>query len=140
MDPITALGVASNVLQFVDAGTKIIFTAYELFKSPRDSVKEHEEMEDIASDLQGLLESLKSQLRKTADPTLEKFTSDCLRLNTELLDVLDKMKIKGKRHRIFESLAVASKFQLKKGRIVALEVRINRLRDHICDKMILPAL
>lgn len=47
MDPLTALGLASNVVQFIDFGLKVISKARQLGESVDGTLKENSEIEDV---------------------------------------------------------------------------------------------
>ena len=46
LDPLTAIGLASAIVQFVDYGSKVIGMASEMYKSADGALKDNAELED----------------------------------------------------------------------------------------------
>jgi hypothetical protein len=52
LDPLTALSLAGNIVQFVDFSTKLLAKGHELYKSADGTSVGYSELEAIAKDLQ----------------------------------------------------------------------------------------
>lgn len=50
MDPLTALSLAGNIIQFVDFGGRLLGGAGEIYHSAEGSLKVHDELELVATD------------------------------------------------------------------------------------------
>ena len=60
MDPLTALGLAGNIVQFIDFSCKILSDSYEIYRA--GSTSEHEEIDFIATDLSTLADRIQHGL------------------------------------------------------------------------------
>lgn len=60
MDPLTALGLAGNIVQFIDFSCKILSDSYEIYRA--GSTSEHEEINFIATDLSTLADRIQHGL------------------------------------------------------------------------------
>ncbi len=63
LDPLTALSIASSIVQFVDYGSKLLSKSYELYESADGTTIGNAELEVIAKDLQDLNEWIQCPLR-----------------------------------------------------------------------------
>jgi hypothetical protein len=54
LDPLTALSLASSVIQFVDFGIKLFRSGRELYGSSNGSSVGNQDLDTIAKDLKGL--------------------------------------------------------------------------------------
>jgi len=58
MDPLTALSLAGNGIQFVELAPSLLSQGYELYKSTSGKLQAEEELELITSDLSGLINKI----------------------------------------------------------------------------------
>jgi hypothetical protein len=114
MAGLAALGLASNVVQFVDFGLKLFSEAHELYKSTQGSRNEDLELESITLDLKRLAQNLHSTAKPSPghsrprklsedEATLQKLAIGCEELANELLKLLDDLKVKGPQNRKWKS-------------------------------------
>ena len=110
MDPLTALGLASNIVQFVDFTSKLISTTQKLYVSSSGAKDEHLELEILARNIQDLAEHAKSRLGGVSGPailskedgTLLDLSDQCIEVSNQLLSLLESVKVKGQ-HRGWDS-------------------------------------
>ncbi|OCK90763.1 uncharacterized protein K441DRAFT_698929 [Cenococcum geophilum 1.58] len=100
LDPITAVGIASNVAQFVDFGFKIFSKSGELYKSASGLTVDDEELSSIATNFENLamfakgLPSLhNSKGCSDSEQALFSIANSCTALAGELKGVLDKIRV-----------------------------------------------
>jgi hypothetical protein len=74
MDPLTALGLASNIVQFVDFTSKLISTAHSLYTSTSGAKAEHLELEALANTLRGLADNAAPPSQGTKNVSFEEST------------------------------------------------------------------
>lgn len=141
MDPLSALALAGNVLQFIEFTTKLLSTGAEVYKSATGTVNANLALEDISQQLSSLSSRLcigegntrgsasEIALRSIADLC----NADCARL----LSVLNDLKIKDGSQRGWKSFRVALKLAWKDEH--EIEKLMSRLKDrqlmmtlHIC--------
>jgi len=99
MDPLTALSVASSVIQFVDFGSKLITNVYHIYTSANGVLAENLDLEATTYDLSQLMIRLSpSQHEKFTCNTkeqqdLEDLVLACAALASQLLKALQKLKV-----------------------------------------------
>lgn len=146
MEPLTALGVAANVAQFLGYGINLIATTKEIYMSSSGSTNEVETMETIYGRL-GQLGSylqLPSQLPPSTDKydavieqAIRDIARDCQNDCDRLLEVTNQLK-RGNGHRsCHRSFRAALKSTWKSSEIDVLEKRLQRAQQtltlHVCS-------
>ena len=105
MDPLTALGLASNIVHFVDFTSKLISTTQKLYVSSSGAKDEYLELESLARNIQDLAEHAKPRLGGVSEPTilsiedgtLLDLSDQCIEVSNQLLYLLESVKVKGQR-------------------------------------------
>lgn len=120
MDPITALSLAGNVIQFVDFGTRLLSRAGGLYKSSTGSLAIRDEIELITTDLQVFITKLRNSFSIRASTNLqtlvhgdtlasfEKICDEAAKIAEELKEKLASLRTGGKLGK-FRSLRQAVK-------------------------------
>ena len=101
LDPVTALSLASNVIQFVDFGSKLLSKTRELHKSTTGALSEDIELEIITDDLKVLSSQLQfpqsSQVYghdlDESENSLVALSVKCTAISEELLGALNQLKV-----------------------------------------------
>ena len=101
LETLAALGVASNIVQFIEFGCRLFSESRELYKSSKTLVAEHVELEAIASSLTRLSDNLLlthgyNQLPPDGSDLIA-LAQSCKEIANELLTALDQLKAKGSR-------------------------------------------
>jgi hypothetical protein len=120
MDPLTVLSVAGSVVQFADFGMKLFAEGRELYKSTRGILTANEELELVTVDLQALIVKVErvhvSEVAESenqgdgeGEASFRKICCDTTTLAEELIEALDKLKLKEDKNRIWESFRKAIK-------------------------------
>ncbi|KAI1452174.1 hypothetical protein F4805DRAFT_448534 [Annulohypoxylon moriforme] len=123
MEAVAALGLASNVLQLIECGYKVVVMAKELHESGQEATYSNNNASFVAQELQELSLRVMKQL-PTSDPTddekaLCRLAEQCKQLSNKLLVLLDSLKIKKS----------GGKFDLLTG--VLRNIRKKRERDQL---------
>ena len=130
MDALTALGLASNIIQFVEFTSNLISTAHTLYTSPSGAKLEYLELGVLATNLKQLAEqATPSETNNDGrlseeDETIRGLSKQCRAVSDELLSVLETLKVKGD-HRRWKSFYQALRSVLKKRDIEALQRRLD---------------
>ena len=140
-EALVALGVAANVVQFIDFGGRILSEGYRLQKCKGVSPSKNEELESIALDLQKLHDELQCPENKTYqaptpnDIQLQRLAEQCRDVCLELLAALEKMKTveSGK----WRSFRVALKTVWGESRIKSLQVRLDEARQELIVRILM---
>ncbi|PMD22533.1 hypothetical protein NA56DRAFT_570112, partial [Hyaloscypha hepaticicola] len=137
MDPATALGVASSIVQLVSFTGDLISKGNEICKSVNGALSENRELETIAASLQELSSELpwtlfndsKRSLSKT-EKQMQDLSHGCKTLSTQLLDAVKALKISGSPTR-WKSFRQALLIVWQEPKIIALETRLERYRRQL---------
>lgn len=116
MDPLTAVSVASNIIQFVEFGSRLVSKAHRLYKSADGVLTEHIHLEVVITDLGTLLKGLQRKLPEHRHPynnqtvieddkALDDLCSRAVEIAEELMRRLEKLMISPKRRQgaVFET-------------------------------------
>ncbi len=108
MDPLTALGLAANVVQFIDFGTSLISGTLERYRSATGTSIGNSELESITEDVKQLSIGLEANTKGSSkhETALKNLSGRCKDAADELLAVLVDLKVKGK-HKKWESFKQA---------------------------------
>ena len=97
LDPISAVGLASNVLSFIDFSVKILAKTKEIHKSREGSLLEHQEIKIAAERFGQLRRSIDGSLStlsatenlKPAEIVLQDVAKECQNMAKEFCAILD---------------------------------------------------
>jgi hypothetical protein len=101
MDPMSALSVATAVLQFVDFGSRLLSTSYEISRSSSGQTAKEVELSTITSELLGLVAHVKdtveaskagNRYRSEAENRLVKISEECEEVVSQFGSALDILK------------------------------------------------
>jgi hypothetical protein len=130
-DPLTAIGLVGNIVQFIDFGCKIVSKTTETYKSADGVLKENADLEIVTNDLISINTILTTSSAATsADPALENLCLGCVEVSTELLAALAKVKA-GKDPTKWRSVRKALRSVWSKDKISSLEARLGGFRDEV---------
>ncbi|KAI5459735.1 hypothetical protein BGZ63DRAFT_388556 [Mariannaea sp. PMI_226] len=157
MEALAAIGLASNVVQFVQFVSGLVSTANEIHDSIDGTSRRSNELEKIYDHLSAFSRGLRGEgssgpsngggpLRNLAfgqpDPTLEvslqshirsveDLAADCNALCGELLETVRDLRVNGARYGPFKSFMAALKTAWKRKKIESLEKRLDGFRSMI---------
>ena len=146
MDPLTALGLTSNIIQFVDFVSKLFSTTKRLYVSQSGASVEHLELESLARHIKKLAEGAKPRnsprsmlISKLSDEdhTLVDLGNQCVAVSKELLGVLNSLKLKGNHARSWDSFVQALRTEWKKDDIESLQRRLDRMSNQLNARILL---
>ena len=137
MDPFSALGLASNVLQFVDVGVRLVSKGREIHNSVDGNLSVNREIELTTKDLIQICDGLTSpeshvDLRDSseAERALIPLCNACKQLGEELLHILQSLSL-GNKHRKWMTVRQALRSACKKSKIRSYEQRLGAFRSQI---------
>jgi hypothetical protein len=97
MDPVTAIGLASSVVQFVQFTSSLTSQANRIFKSAEGQLSEHIECSESSKRLEELSDKVKISMQEalssdnkptTNDQALEDICNGCIEVSGELQKIL----------------------------------------------------
>jgi len=138
LDPFTALGLASNIVQFIDFASDLFLKSKELAKSTSGATKENEELEKATERLQHLCADLKWSCRtgpKTArrsddEAVLSELASKCTATADDLLFALEGLRAQGGTKKL-QSFRKALQTVWKKDKIREMEMKLATHRREL---------
>jgi hypothetical protein len=140
LDPLSALSLGSNVIQFVDFTSKLLSKSQRLYKSADGALVENLELEAITENLVHLNKVLTSSLapranegqlhKSRARDSFNELIRACSQEAEQLLIVLRDLKVAPTDKR-WESFRQALKSVWKKAEIEELLERLHRYREQI---------
>ena len=133
MDPITAIGVASAILAFIDAASKIVTGTYEILHSTSGATAANEHIEAIVDDLCEITAELDisgSKKYKFSDRALCTLASNCQCVSEELQALLETLRVSGN-HTTWKSLTAKIKSMRKEKEIAEMEKKLGDYRAQI---------
>lgn len=154
MDPISAVSLASNVIQFVDFGCKLVSQSRQLYKSAdaNATLSDKIHVEVITLDLISLTTNIHASLPQTSSDDLaeEKGTSwddemalvdlseRCQGIAQCLLLQLNKLKVRsGSAHKSWEAFKAALRSSWKREEMELLATQLSEIRAEIEFRVLL---
>lgn len=137
MDPLSALSIASSVVQFVDFSSKLISGAHELRNSPKGQLQQHAELETItkslvrtSSDFKRSLFHDKTRSLSSNEEALQILCEECQALADQLMTALKELKLQGNQGK-WRSIQQALKSLWGQEHIEALQKRLDGFRQQL---------
>ncbi|KAG8534382.1 uncharacterized protein KY384_001227 [Bacidia gigantensis] len=137
MDPFSALGLAGNIIQFIDFGSKIVSSSFDIYKSVDGSSSVSRELISLTESLEescdSLLEHQNSMTRHRsikAEKDLLDLSRSCKELAEEFLGRLQSLKVNGG-NRKWQSLRQAVKSAWKEKESQVFAERLEKYRSQI---------
>ncbi|KFY34676.1 hypothetical protein V494_06557 [Pseudogymnoascus sp. VKM F-4513 (FW-928)] len=129
MDPITAIGLAAAIVNFIDFAHKIVTGADELYKSA--ATEEHKHTENIVNDLDDAATDLTNLPGKTKhEKALNSLAENCKGISRELHNLLKKLTVSGDRTK-WKVLRVAIRNVRKESDVARLVAQLEKYRGEI---------
>ena len=143
MDPISAVGLAANIAQFVDFGIKAVSKGNQIYRSCDGRLREHQDLAIVTNDLLLLQTKLSEGLRPQGvsgcpnedNQALEILASASNELANQLLGRLNRAKASGQ-HLRWKSLRQALKSVCTKKDVDEIAHRMTMLRDELNTRIL----
>ena len=145
-EAILAFGLASNAIQFIDFGSKILSKTYHLYHSKAGGQIEECGLEVVTRDLQRVTESLQSSFadeRKQSpkplsqnEVQLQDLARRCQDSCSELVAALEELKVHG-RSRRWNTFRAALKTVWSEDRIDSLQRNLDNYRQELIIHILL---
>ncbi|KAF1985983.1 hypothetical protein K402DRAFT_454666 [Aulographum hederae CBS 113979] len=138
MDPLSALGLAANVVQFVEFGAKIVSRSHTLYKSGQ--LVDWRDLQATANELALLFKTLKRSTTtissvpqfKPEEQALYRLAEECADVAHELNEVTEGLKVDTeKSRRVWRSIRHALQSVYKDEKLEQLNKRLNGFRDQL---------
>ena len=132
MEAIAAVGLASNIVSFVDFTCKLIAGAKTIYHSTSGLSEDNAVLDVIVTDLRRMSADLIKSPSQTSRNSsgLAALAAECEEIGKELSDALRDLKVKS-RNRKWGSFQAALKEVWKDNRIAKLQKRLDALRTQV---------
>ncbi|POS72344.1 hypothetical protein DHEL01_v209263 [Diaporthe helianthi] len=131
MDPISAIGLVSSVITFIDFGYELISAAREVRASASGTTSANDHIEFLNTRMEAVASDLKvanSSPVASADRRLTDLADKCLQLSNDLKKLLDKLRAKNPKSKR-QVLSSIVKNVRKKDEKKELEARLDQCRQ-----------
>jgi Fungal N-terminal domain of STAND proteins len=137
MDPVSALGVASATVQFLDYASKLLAGTIKVYKSSDDTTGANKDLKAIAENLHSLNQRvIISKPLKATSPTtefdgaeIEQLCIACNQVAVELIEAIEKLQKRD--GSLWASFRIALKTMWSEGEINSLQQRVDGYRQQI---------
>lgn len=128
-EAVAALGVAANVLQFLDYGSRFVSQAWRIHKTGSDGLDGIPNLQLMTKQLQEVLGDLQKH-QATDNPELLQLSEECSRVARRLIESIDCIGIpQGGRKR--DALKTAFKMAWKREEIQQLQRELDGFRQQL---------
>lgn len=134
-ESIAIFGLATNIVQFLDIGSKFVSSVWKIYSSGRNGIGKIPDLVRVTGDLQMTLKGLQTSATDKneiieGEHDLRQLAGQCQIVAMELLDSLDKISPPdGTRKR--DALSVAFKMMWKEEEIRGLQARLDGFRHQL---------
>lgn len=127
-DPLTSLGLASRLIQFVDFSCKLFQGTRSIYKSATGSSEENSSLHFIVADVQRLSQGIEASESHPED--LRRLAIEIKRLSEELLGALEELRLKEKKTK-WKSFQLAMREVWNKQKLTGMSDRLSRLQAQL---------
>jgi formate dehydrogenase maturation protein FdhE len=136
MEPLAALGIASNIIQIVNFASRLVSRGHELYQSADGRLADHAVLDSAAQNLSTLAnDQLKFGGAISREPTatyaqLVKLKADSQTIADKLSSALNKASVRGK-HKKWQSIFQALMSIYKEKEISSLASQLDNIRKQV---------
>jgi hypothetical protein len=134
MDPLSALALSGNVLQFIDSASKLISEARLIYQSASGTTAGNRDAMAVYNDFRAAAAGLLAS-RRADDSAVVSLAQNCQDLSDELVQRLRSFQATAPGSRR-ESLRVAWRALRDKGELESLEKRLDSYRQELVTRII----
>ena len=131
-EALVAVGLASNIIQFIDFGSRFVSSAWRIYQTGESKGElPHETINDLRTLLAQLRSSQTEAGQSNEDEAgLQKLVGSCQRLADELLSSLQKVNLPAKARKR-DALKTAFKTMFKEDEIKSLQAKLDEFRQQL---------
>jgi ankyrin repeat protein len=148
LDPLTALGLAGNLIQVIQFSYDIVSEGNKIYHDASGVLTQNKAIEEVSSDLANLTETLKTKQeewraahgRTALDPEelrLRNLCDRCVEVAFELQIQLNKLKAKEGRGKRLKSFKIALIAVWRKDEVEELERRLERYQKELDTRVLI---
>lgn len=133
MDPLTAIGLVSNILSFIDFSARLLKGAKEVHDSQHGVLEENRSREAVVREMQRMSTQMlvpEPQQKADDNSSLRVLARECCELSTQLISLLEKIKPKDPGSTT-QSIASALRNKIYDSERASLEMRLSDCRAQL---------
>ncbi|KAE9365068.1 hypothetical protein N431DRAFT_549389 [Stipitochalara longipes BDJ] len=136
MDPITAIGLASSIVAFIDFSWSLLTGAKNLYESGRRRTKENARISSIVNNLNeyALELTIGGEGASKHEKALRALANDCCVVSKELVKILEKLEMK--KNSRWQSLKKSWEAMRKADDIALIEARLGKYRAQMNTRLL----
>lgn len=131
MDPLTAVGLAGNIVQFVHFSCSLVSKTSDIHHSTSGQTQENVELDLIAKELSLQCAKIQQNLSGSEDASLSKLALACQRVSDDLISLIARIRSKSGHDGKWTSFRQAVKSVLKSEDLRQLNSRLDALRSQM---------
>lgn len=139
MDPVTAIGLASSILTFIDIGYKVVTGTLETAKTGQAAHTEH--IEVVAQDLNDAVARLSGPVSPDAsgpEKALQKISGKCQALSKELVDLLERFRVpEGQHSNTWDHAKITIRRMRKNPKVQELQTSLAEYRSQVILQLLI---
>lgn len=143
MEPITAFGLAVNIVQLIDFGARLLREAHEIHQSSSGHTMEHAELRQISEDLLRMCDEVPSIASNQSShslvgmvPEISKIAADTKTAAGDLIAAIERLKRKSGSKSRWKSFRQALATVWSRDEIEKMHARLRNLRSQLQSHMI----
>jgi len=145
MDPLTALSLASSVIQIVDFSSKIISKSYQIYGSADGITGDTADIRTVTKHLKSIHDDLATRLQqRSSSGTLDEdekalvtICEECRLIGEDLLKCLRTLEVTWGRFEKWKSVWKAFESMWKKGDLDALAAKLGKFQQQLNNRLLL---
>ena len=147
LDPLSSVGLANAIIQFIDFGYKTVRGSLEIYRSSQGALSDNLDLERTAQDISRLSSKVSSNIYNASsvlsedEIELQGLAKSCGKIADDLLAVLRDLKAtkttaKSQKWASFRA-AVSSQTPWNKDKILNLERKLDRSQEQISNRLLI---
>lgn len=135
LEALAALGLASNILQFIDFSYKLVSGANEIANSATGTSAQHETFETVSQSLIQLVDNIDATSPSQMPPEIRTLAAQARDLAQSFIAKLEELKLKGAKNAlscVFQAIKEAN----QSDKLLALKKRLNMLQRSLNSHLI----
>lgn len=136
MEALAAIGLATNIITFIDFSYKLISGSHQIFNSVSGLTLESSRLGTVVDDLKSITDRLVSDLPGDTKNERElcQLAENCRVVSEELSDILSPVRLTGKKSK-WKAFRAKWKNMLKEKNIAAIEEKLNSYKAQILIRL-----
>ncbi|GKT50858.1 uncharacterized protein ColSpa_11039 [Colletotrichum spaethianum] len=137
-ESLAALGVAANIVQFLELGLKATISIVEIYRSINDDgwTLRNVDLDSMAKDLRLRCDRLQGDVDIKLDPSMKRLLQRCIDTADELSSQLRGLAVdNARKHQKWAKFKISVAAYFKKGKINEIQARLIEIKTHVFEQL-----